>query len=94
MKVNAVETFKIIQEKLHNSKDLKSRVVQFFGTELKICYIAEITDNELLTNGLIYPICSYVSQKNKDVYSTLKNMLNKYSILYQHIISNKNNHKI
>ncbi len=75
MKVNAVETFKIIQEKLHNSKDLKSRVVQFFGTELKICYIAEITDNELLTNGLIYPICSYVGGKNKDVYSTLKNAI-------------------
>ena len=75
MKVNAVETFKIIQEKLHNSTDLKSRVVQFFGTELRICYIAEITDNELLTNGLIYPICSYIGERKKDIYAELKNAI-------------------
>ncbi len=73
MRIDADKTLNEIQSRLHNSTDLKSRSVQFFGTQIYICYIAEITDNVLLTEALIYPICSYTNQKTKDVYSTLKN---------------------
>ena len=48
MKVDAVKTLEEIKKILHESGDLKSRTVQFFGTQVAICYIAPIVDNILL----------------------------------------------
>lgn len=73
MKINAVETFNLIKQKLHESNDLKSRSVQFFDTNLTICYIAEITDNILLNDTLINPILTYNFKQEDDIVSTLKN---------------------
>ena len=53
------EIYSIIEEKLHFSSDLKSRDVCFFGAKLKICYIADITDNLLLNNTLIFPLLNF-----------------------------------
>ena len=73
MKVDAVKTLNEIKKSLHDSNDLKSRNVQFFDTNLTICYIAEITDNVLLNDTLIYPILSYNFKQEDDIVSTLKN---------------------
>ncbi len=72
MKVNAVETEKLIKEKLHESSDFKSRNVQFFGVDITICYIADITDNMLLNESLINPITEAVEMQNNDVLTELK----------------------
>lgn len=69
---SAKSVFNLIEEKLHNSSDLKSRVVQFFNTEIIICYIADLTDNLLLNNTLIYPLVSYSGENPQDVLTTLK----------------------
>jgi len=72
MKVNAVELEKTIKQKLHDSSDFKSRSVQFFGTEIIICYIADITDNMLLNDTLINPITEAEEMQFKDVVTELK----------------------
>ena len=72
MKVDAVKTEQEIKQKLHESSDFKSRSVQFFGTELTICYIADITDNMLLNETLIDPITSADSMQFKDIITELK----------------------
>ena len=73
MKVNAVELEQIIKEKLHESSDFKSRSVQFFGTEIVICYIADITDNMLLNDTLINPITEAEEMQSNNVLEELKN---------------------
>jgi len=73
MKINAVKTLDEIKKILHESSDLKSRSVQFFDTNLTICYIAEITDNILLNDTLIDPILTYNFNQEDDIVSTLKN---------------------
>ena len=72
MKVDAVKTFKEITEKLHNSSDLKSRTVQFFGTPITICYFAEITDNELLNDSIINPLLSCEKEMSGNIVEFLK----------------------
>lgn len=67
MKVDAEKTFNEIKQKLHNSGDLKSRNVQFFGTQITICYFAPITDNQLLADSLIMPLVSYKGEVGKDL---------------------------
>ncbi len=72
MKVDAVKTLYEIKKKLHDSGDLKSRTVQFFGTQITLCYIAPITDNELLNNTLIYPLINFSDEiKDEDVVKVL-----------------------
>lgn len=72
MKIDAVKTVDEIKKKLHDSGDLKSRTVQFFGTQISLCYIAPITDNELLNNTLIYPLINFSSEiKGKDIVEVL-----------------------
>lgn len=73
MKINAVNTLEEIKQILHESSDVKSRTVQFFDTNLTICYIAEITDNILLNDTLINPILTYPFKQEDDILSTLKN---------------------
>lgn len=73
MKVNAEKHLYEIKKKLHNSGDLKSRNVQFFGTKITICYIAELVDNALLNDTIVYPICSFVGQESSNVKDLLKN---------------------
>ena len=73
MKVDAVKTLDQIKKLLHDSSDIKSRSVQFFNTNLTICYIAEITDNILLNDTLIDPILTYSFKQEDDIISTLKN---------------------
>ena len=72
MKVNAVKTEQEIKEKLHGSSDFKSRSVQFFGTDITICYIADITDNMLLNDTLINPITEADEMQFEDVITELK----------------------
>lgn len=72
MKIDAVKTVDEIKKKLHDSGDLKSRTVQFFGTQISLCYIAPITDNELLNNTLIYPLINFSSEiEGKDIVEVL-----------------------
>lgn len=72
MKVDAVKTEQEIKLKLHESSDFKSRNVQFFGVDLTICYIADITDNMLLNDTLINPITEADKMQFKDVIAELK----------------------
>ncbi len=72
MKFNAVETKKDIEQKLHNSSDLKSRTVQFFEKTIVLMYIADITDNVLFNQTLIAPITNYNKPLEKDVITELK----------------------
>lgn len=72
MKIDAVETTKTIQQKLHLSSDVKSREVQFFTTRITLLYIADITDTLLMNNSLVYPMVSYANEISQDVVKELK----------------------
>ncbi len=72
MKVDAVKTLEELKKKLHNSSDFKSRNVQFFGTELVVCYIAELVDNVLINDSIIYPICTKEQKPKEDILTELK----------------------
>ena len=72
MKVDAVKTLEKIKQLLHDSSDLKSRSVQFFDTNLTICYIAEITDNILLNDTLINPILTFNFKQEDNILDMLK----------------------
>ena len=73
MKVDAVKTFEQIKKKLHDSSDIKSRMVQFFGTQICLCYIAPITDNMLLNESLIFPLVNFSKEiKNNDIVKELQ----------------------
>jgi len=72
MKVDAVKTEQQIKDKLHESSDFKSRNVQFFGVDITICYIADITDNMLLNDTLINPITTATEMQFEDVLTELK----------------------
>lgn len=72
MLVDAVNTFNEIKTKLHDSSDLKSRQVQFFGTDITICYIAPITDNNLLNDCILFPMTSEQNKPKEDVADYLK----------------------
>ncbi|MBR6778538.1 MAG: spore germination protein [Clostridia bacterium] len=72
MRVDAVNTEQQIKQKLHSSSDLKSRTVQFFGTTITVLYIADITDNMLLNDTLIYPMIACEEMEGKDVLEELK----------------------
>ncbi len=77
-----------IESKLHNSSDLKSRSVQFFGSNCVIMYIADITDNVLFNQTLIFPLMNFPLEtdesKNKDKITLLKQkvLLNQEVIEY------------
>lgn len=75
MKVNAVKTKTQIQKLLHNSSDFKSRSVQFFDTQIEICYIAELTETTSLNDSIIYPICSVTEKPEGDVLTALKSKI-------------------
>lgn len=69
------QVFLKIQEKLHFSSDLKFRDVSFFDVKLKICYIADITDNLLLNNTLIFPLLNYKGDKDGDIVAMLNDKI-------------------
>ena len=70
--MNSVEkVFESIEERLHHSSDIKSRDVSFLDTKLKICYIADITDNLLLNNTLIFPLLNYKGGKDSNIVEML-----------------------
>ena len=73
MKVDAVSTLNYAQQLLHQSSDLKSRTVQFFGTQVSVLYLAELTDNMLLNDTLMFPMVEYEKQVSDDVITELKN---------------------
>ena len=75
MKINAVKTLNKIKKTLHDSGDFKSRSVQFFDTEIVICYIADLTDNCLLNQFLINPICEFDGKKSDDLIELLQNQV-------------------
>lgn len=70
--IDAVKTSEEIKKKLHNTIDLKSREVQFFGTKILIMFFAEITDNQMLNDSVIFPITSWVKPKEKSVVKEVK----------------------
>lgn len=72
MKVDAVKTLNKIKSKLHKSDDLKSRSVQFFGCQISICYIADLTDDQILNESIINPICSCKKLEGNDLTEFLK----------------------
>ena len=72
MKIDAVETLNKIKQKLHDSGDLKSRTVQFFGTNISFCYLAPISDNLLLNQTIMNPILEYPYKPEDDILLTLK----------------------
>lgn len=73
MKVDAVKTVDQIKIKLHHSSDLKSRTVQFFGTPVSVLYIADLTDNMLLNDTLLFPMVEYEKKvATDDVLNELK----------------------
>ncbi|MBE5741118.1 MAG: spore germination protein [Clostridiales bacterium] len=72
MKVDAVKTLEEIKKILHESGDLKSRTVQFFGTQVAICYIAPIVDNILLNQTIMDPMLAYPFKAEDDILTTLK----------------------
>lgn len=78
MKIDAVKTLDEIQNKLHDSGDLKSRTVQFFGTNIAFCYIAPISDNLLFNQTIMNPILEYPYKPEDDILLTLK----------EHVLSN------
>lgn len=59
MKVSAQDTLNEIKKRLHESSDFRSRSLQFFGTEIAICYFAPITDNILLYESILTPLVSF-----------------------------------
>lgn len=72
MKIDAVKTLETIKKKLHDSGDFKSRTVRFFDTDIALCYIADITDNQLLNDSVIFPIVNYDGEKETSIVSTLQ----------------------
>lgn len=72
MKVDAVKTLEQIKLKLHESDDFKSRSVQFFGVSICVCYIADLVDDKILNDSLIYPICSFSGEVTSDIATELK----------------------
>ncbi len=72
MKINANKIVEQVKQKLHQSSDIKSRLVQFFGCEVAIIYIADITDNLLMNNSLVYPMVSFSNEVSNNVYKELK----------------------
>ena len=72
MKVDAVKTLEEIKTKLHESDDLKSRSVQFFGKQICICYIADLVDDVILNDSVIYPICAFKETKKDNPLKELK----------------------
>lgn len=75
MKIDAVKTMNEIKKTLHDSSDFKSRTVQFFDTEILICYIADLTDDKLLNEFLINPICEYDGEKSNNLVDLLQNQV-------------------
>ncbi|MCQ2564387.1 MAG: spore germination protein [Clostridia bacterium] len=67
MKIDAAKTLQQIKTKLHNSSDLKSRTMQFFGISLSVCYIADITDNQLLNDTVMNPLCTTLNRNKQNV---------------------------
>lgn len=72
MKVDAEKTFNEIKQKLHNSGDLKFRNVQFFGTQITVCYLAPITDIQLMSDSLIFPLTSFNGEIKGDLAEEIK----------------------
>ena len=72
MRIDAVKTLNQIKQKLHESGDLKSRTVQFFGTNVAICYLAPISDLLLLNQTILNPILEYPYKPEDDIWLTLK----------------------
>lgn len=72
MKIDAVRTSEQIKEKLHNSSDFKTRNVQFFGISIVVCYIADMTDNDLFNESLLNPLLNYDGQIDDNIVDTLK----------------------
>lgn len=75
MKIETEKTLNQIKTILHESGDLKTRTFDFFGTEISICYIAEITDNALLNDMVLNPMLNYTSQISDNVVDEIKNAL-------------------
>ncbi len=88
MKVEAVKTMEKIMSYLHNSTDVKNRIVQFFDTKIAIIYLAEMTDTLLLNEGLINPILTFQGEKPENITQALKQ-----DVLSNHEINEHNSIK-
>ena len=72
MKIDAVKTLEQIKQILHNSSDIKTRTVQFFDTQITVCYFAPISDNMLLNESIINPLLAHEEPPKIDVATTIK----------------------
>ena len=64
MKINTQKTCEEIKSKLHNCSDIKTRSLKVFNKEVTLVYIADITDNQLLNDTVIYPLTN-INKKAK-----------------------------
>ncbi len=82
MKVDAVSTLDEIKKLLHDSSDLKSRTVQFFGTDITICYIAPLVDNMLMDETIIDPILNFEAKPKGEIVDVLlEQVLNNQDVI-------------
>ena len=72
MKTDAVKTIEQIKQILHNSSDIKTRTVQFFDTQITVCYFAPISDNMILNESIIDPILAHRQKPTIDVATAIK----------------------
>lgn len=88
MKVDAVKTMEKLMSYLHNSTDVKNRIVQFFDAKIAIIYLAEMTDTLLLNEGLINPLLTYQGERPENITQALKK-----DVLSNHEINEHNSIK-
>lgn len=72
MKIDAVKTIEQIKQILHNSSDIKTRTVQFFDTQIAVCYFAPISDNMILNESIIDPILAHEQAPTTNIATAIK----------------------
>ena len=61
-----------IKTQLHNASDLKTRSLKLFNKSVEMIYIADITDNQLLNDSIIFPITNYNQPQSRKIIDVLK----------------------
>lgn len=61
---SASKKIKLIQQNLHFTTDLKVREVQFFDADLKIVYLASLTDKQILNDSIVQPLLEFETEED------------------------------
>lgn len=75
MKIDVQKITQKIQTELHQSSDVKTREIDFFGTNIAIVYIADITDNTLLVDTLIRPLTGCTQKPKGNMVDAVSKVL-------------------